>query len=77
MLPRGDRLMGLPPTARDIFQQLSLLGSTSTGDLVRSVGRSRPVVLRNLRLLEARGLVQRIGNSPTDPQAYWSVSAAG
>jgi len=74
---RGDRLMGLPPTARDIFQQLSLLGATSTGDLVRSVSRSRPVVLRNLRLLEARGLVQRIGNSPTDPQAYWSVSAAG
>ena len=74
---RGDRLMGLPPTARDIFQQLSLLGATGTGDLVRSVGRSRPVVLRNLRLLEARGLVQRIGNSPTDPQAYWSVSAIG
>lgn len=74
---RGDRLMGLPPTARDIFQQLSLLGATSTGDLVRSVSRSRPVVLRNLRLLEARGLVQRIGNSPTDPQAYWSVSAIG
>ena len=74
---RGGKLMALPQTARDIFQQLSLLGSTGTGDLVRSTGRSRPVVLRNLRLLESRGLVERTGNSPTDPQAYWSVSAAG
>ena len=33
---------------------------------------SRPVVLRNLRLLESRGLVQRIVKSPNDPRAYWT-----
>ncbi len=70
----GSELRRLPLAARELFQQLSLLGSAGTGDLVRLSNRSRPIVLRNLRLLESRKLVQRTGNSPTDPRAYWSVS---
>ena len=70
-----NELMGLPTDARELFQQLSLLGSASTGDLVRLSNRSRPIVLRNLRLLESLGLAQHTGNSPTDPRAYWTVSA--
>ena len=70
-----NELMGLPTDARELFQQLSLLGSASTGDLVRLSNRSRPIVLRNLRLLESLGLVQHTGNSPRDPRAYWTVSA--
>ena len=72
VIPAAD-LAGLPPGAMELYQQLSLLGAASTGGLMRSTGRSRPVVLRNLRRLEARGLAQRNGNNPSDPQAYWSL----
>ena len=65
-------LVGLPMAARDLFHQISLVGGSGTGELARLSNYSRPVVLRNLRLLESRGLVQRIGKSPNDPRAYWT-----
>ena len=70
-------LAGLPRVARDLFQQISLIGRSGTGELVRLSDHSRPVVLRNLRLLESRGLVRRVGNSPTDPRAYWTTGQSG
>lgn len=69
-----DELAELPPRAMELYQQLSLLGAASTGDLVRITNSSRPVVLRNLRLLESQGLAQRTGNNPTDPRAYWGLT---
>ena len=71
----ANELIALPPVARELFQQLSWLGPAGTGDLVRLSSRSRPIVLRNLRLLETRGLVQRFGTGATDPRAYWAASA--
>ena len=65
--------MALPPVAQKIFQQISMLGSASTGDLVSLVSYSRPVVIKNLRLLEAQGLVQRVGKGPSDPHAHWII----
>ena len=44
-----------------------------TGELVALTGYSRPVVLRNLSALTARGLVRRVGHSARDPQAYWTA----
>ncbi len=66
-------LAGLPMVAHDLFQQLSLVGHSGTGALVQLSDYSRPVVLRNLRLLESRGLIRRVGNSPTDPRAFWTT----
>ena len=65
----------LPPTAREVFQHLSRISHARTGDLILLTNYSRPVVLRSLRVLESLGLVQRVGNSPTDPRAYWTISA--
>lgn len=66
-------LAGLPMAAHDLFQQLSLAGRSGTGVLVQLSDYSRPVVLRNLRMLESRGLIRHVGNSPTDPRAYWTT----
>jgi ATP-dependent DNA helicase RecG len=66
-------LAGLAMAARDLFQQLSLVGRSGTGELVQLSAYSRPVVLRNLRRLESRGLIRHVGNSPTDPRAYWTT----
>ena len=68
-------LAGLPIAARDLFQQISLVERAGTGELARLSNYSRPVALRNLRLLEARGLVQRVGKSPNDPRAYWTSAS--
>ena len=67
-------LSELPAVARELFQHLSRLGHASTGDLILLTEYSRPTMLRNLRLLESTGLIQRVGSSPTDPTAYWTVS---
>ena len=68
-----SELRTLPQPARALFQQLAQVRQASTGDIVQLTGYSRPVVLRNLRLLESRGLVQHTGTSRTDPRAYWSI----
>ena len=63
----------LPAVAQEIFQILSSAGRARTGDLISLLNYSRPVLLRNLRLLESLRLVQRVGNSHTDPRVYWLV----
>ena len=70
-----EELVGLTVAARDLFQQISLAGGSSAGELVRLSGYSRPVVLCNLRLLEAIGLVRCVSNPPNDPRAYWTHRA--
>ena len=63
----------LPNGARDLLRVVREAGRASTGELVEASGRSRPVVLRHLRALEATGLVLWTGNSRQDPRAYWSL----
>ena len=72
----AGELSGLPEPARDLFRRLALVGRSGTGDLVGWSGHSRPVVLRHLRLLESRGLIIRVGNSATDPRAYWTTESS-
>ncbi len=69
----AGELAGLAAPARELFRQLALVSRSGTGELVRSSGYSRPIVLRHLRLLESGGLISRVGNSPTDPRAYWTA----
>lgn len=63
----------LPPGARELARILREVGRASTGDLVSATGRSRPVVLNQLRSLEAAGVVEWIGHSQKDPRAYWKL----
>lgn len=72
-VPAAKKLKSLPESARALFLMLSQAGRASTGELVEATGRSRTVVLRNLRLLEAQSLIRRVGGGATDPQAYWTV----
>ena len=72
-VPVARELKSLPESARALFLMLSQAGRASTGELVEATGRSRTVVLRNLRLLEAQSLIRRVGGGATDPQAYWTA----
>ncbi len=63
----------LRPGTRDVLRAINEAGRLSTGDLVRTTGKSRPAVLRHLRTLEAEGLVEWVGRSTKDPRAYWKV----
>ncbi len=63
----------LPAGSRDLVRIVREAGRASTGELVEASGRSRPLVIRQLRALEEAGIVNWIGNSPNDPRAYWTL----
>ena len=65
-------LAAVSALAREMFLHISLAGRCGTGELMRLTNRSRPVALRSLRELESRGMVRWVGNSPSDPRAYWT-----
>lgn len=68
-----DREKDLPTTAQELLQLLRIEVRLSTGDLMAATGRSRPTVLRHVKMLETAGLVKWVGNSSRDPQAYWTL----
>jgi ATP-dependent DNA helicase RecG len=63
----------LPRGSRDLVRIIREAGRASTGDVVAAAGRSRPVVLRQLRALEQAGIISWVGNSQKDPRAYWTL----
>ncbi|MBI2708843.1 MAG: putative DNA binding domain-containing protein [Actinobacteria bacterium] len=63
----------LPRGARDLVRIVREAGRISTGDIVEASGRSRPVVLRQLRALQDAGVITWIGHAPKDPRAYWTL----
>lgn len=63
----------LPKGARDLVRIVREASRASTGELVEATGRSRPVVLRQLRALEEEGVLEWTGHSKNDPRAYWSL----
>lgn len=63
----------LPAGARGLVRILRDAGRASTGELVEASGRSRPVVLKQLRALEQEGVIAWIGHTPKDPRAYWTL----
>ncbi len=62
--------------AQELLQLLRTESQLSTGDLMAATGRSRPTVLRHARILQTAGLLEWVGNSPQDPQAYWALQEA-
>ena len=64
----------LPGPVRDLMRLIRSGDRLSTGDLAEATGRSRPVVLRQLRVLQAEGLISRVGKSSNDPRAYWKLN---
>ncbi|MGQ0825127.1 MAG: ATP-binding protein [Actinomycetota bacterium] len=63
----------LPSGARELVRLIREAGRVSTGDLVEATGRSRPVVLRQLRSLEHAEIIRWVGHSQKDPRAYWTL----
>lgn len=63
----------LPMGARELVRLVREAGRVSTGEIAQASGRSRPVVLRQLRALQEAGLVTWNGHSKKDPRAYWSL----
>ena len=63
----------LPQGARDLVRIVREAGRASTGDVVQASGRSRPVVLRQLRALEEAGVISWVGHSPKEPRARQSL----
>jgi predicted HTH transcriptional regulator len=61
----------LPTGARVVVRLIREAGRLSTGELVEATGRSRPVVIRQLKALEAEGLVKWVGHSAKNPRACW------
>ena len=66
-------LAAVSAMAREMFLHISLAGRRSTGELMRMANCSRPVAIRSLRELESQGMVRWVGNSPSDPRAYWTT----
>lgn len=64
----------LPQPVRCLLRLIRSGDRLSTGDLAKATGRSRPVVLRQLQILQEEGLISRVGNSSNDPHAYWKLS---
>lgn len=63
----------LPPHARTITAALRRAGRLGTGEVAELLAVSRPAAIRRLRDLEQAGLVRRVGRSPNDPRAYWTL----
>lgn len=63
----------LPSPVRDLMRLIRSGDRLSTGDLAEATGRSRPVVLRQLRVLQKEGLISRVGKSSNDPRSYWKL----
>lgn len=63
----------LPKGARDLVRIVREAGRASTGEIVETTGRSRPVVIKQLRALQDVGVLAWHGQSPNDPRAYWSL----
>ncbi len=63
----------LPDSARRIITFVREAQRASTGEIMKSTGLSRPVVIEQLRSLQEEGLVEWSGNGPKDPRAYWKA----
>jgi ATP-dependent DNA helicase RecG len=63
----------LPSGARDLVRLIRENGRLSTGDLTDATGRSRPVIIRQLKALREAGIIEWVGHSPKDPRAYWTL----
>ena len=63
----------LSETGRDLVRAIRQRERASTGELADLLGRSRPVVIRDLKILEQARLVEWVGSSPKDPRAYWRL----
>ena len=68
-----DALVAMKPLAQQVFSKIEQAGRMRTGELVEAIGASRPTLLKSLNALEAAQLVRRVGSSPQDPSAYWTI----
>lgn len=63
----------LPKEARLVVESLREAGRLSTGDLATVMHVSRPTALRRLNAMQELELIRWVGQSVTDPRAYWTL----
>jgi ATP-dependent DNA helicase RecG len=63
----------LTDRGRGIMAMLRQAERLSTGEIVEVLGDSRPVVQRELKVLQDLGVIEWVGRSPRDPRAYWRL----
>jgi len=64
----------LPSGSRDLVRFIREGERLSTGEIAVASGRSRPVVIRQLKALQDAGVIRWFGNSARDPRAYWTIN---
>lgn len=63
----------LPDGSRELVRLIREQARLSTGQLVELTGRSRPNVIKMLKVLQTEGLIGWSGKGPSDPRAYWHL----
>jgi ATP-dependent DNA helicase RecG len=63
----------LPDSSRVIVGALRSAGRLSTGEIRDLIGLSRPIIQRELRVLQDADLIEWVGKSRNDPRAYWQL----
>jgi ATP-dependent DNA helicase RecG len=72
--PLAGRILGLLPAGSERFVEfLSSEDRVTTTEAVDLLGASRPTVLKYLRDLSERDLLQHVGTSLKDPRGYWEL----
>lgn len=64
----------LSDSGRDLVRAIRERQRASTGDLAELVSHSRPVVIRDLKVLEEARVIEWVGTNPKDPRAYWRLA---
>lgn len=64
----------LPTGGRELVRLVRMMDRPSTGQILAEYGEPRPTrvtIGKRLNALAKIGLIERVGNGPTDPRAYW------
>lgn len=64
----------LPGGWHDVVAALRQVGRLRTGDVAELLGVTRPTAIRRLRRMEELSVIEWIGKSDTDPNAFWALA---
>lgn len=64
----------LPAGWQDVVAALRQVGRLRTGEVAELLGVTRPTAIRRLRQMAKLGVIEWIGRSDTDPNAFWALN---
>ncbi len=65
----------LPTDSQTVLRSIRRAGRMSTGEIADVLGKGRPATLRRLNALKREGLIEWVGQSPSDPHAFWRIKS--